>query len=985
MNTTTPVQIRENLLDALRLDLVGPEPGLGNNTEVLDKNPSRWYLTGFLVPAEAGEEQKKDDDSDDELETSSEAGGADDGSEPDKAVVRRASFPSSMGVSVLLSGETSSLEVVVRWGDYQQLLPDEELGKTPWRRKPNQETVTVDLPAGKNRWRKNIDVPNSLGLQLAIALKELPDEAAVGLPKGTRSVSLFLVNNRTPAPDEKRDEAFIFQASLEVSSGSPFVPRPDLRSIGSKEWDMQVADLQYRDSFEYVVGHTISTHAEVEDGQCSTVRTRWIPEANVEKVSASKISGVELGMAALSLTRDFEDAKEKLSGFAQAYRKWIDDQEAELTGLSKKRTEVADTLLARARIAANRIDRGVELLADETVREAFCLANKAMAEQARRRLKLPLTEVKWRPFQLAFVLMNMEGIVDPKSADRKVVDLLFFPTGGGKTEAYLGLAAFTLVLRRLRNPGIQSAGLTVLMRYTLRLLTLDQLGRASSLICALELEREKDVETLGEWPFEIALWVGSAATPNKMGRKGDKFKETARAKTIAFKNDDRKPSPIPLEACPWCGEKFDRNSFTLKPNADEPDNLLVHCSSRDCEFSGRSERALPIVAVDEPIYDRLPCFMIATVDKFAAMPWTGEVGKFFGRAQRYDKHGFYGPCNPTTGTPLPNGELLPPELIIQDELHLISGPLGTVAGLYETALDELCHRVVDGDRIGPKVIASTATVRRAEDQIRALFNRQSVDIFPPPGPDRRDSFFAETDSDPTKARLYTGIAAPGRSPKKIFLKAQLCLMAAAQRQYNLNKPANKDERNPADPYMTVLGYFNSLRELGGARRIVEDEVSSALMRYGSRKRVGEEEGLFVDRSIDYEVVELTSRVSTAKVAEAKQRLELEFGKELRQNKKIIRPIDVALATNMISVGLDIVRLGLMLAFGQPKTSSEYIQSTSRVGRDEKRPGLVVTILNLNRPRDRSHYERFAAYHESFYRHVEATSVTPFSPRAMDRA
>ena len=306
------------------------------------------------------------------------------------------------------------------------------------------------------------------------------------------------------------------------------------------------------------------------------------------------------------------------------------------------------------------------------------------------------------------------------------------------------------------------------MRYTLRLLTLDQLGRAASLICALELEREKDVEKLGEWPFEIALWVGRAATPNVMGKKGDKFRESARAKTITYKNDDRKPSPIPLEACPWCGSKFSRNSFTLSPNADRPDNLVVKCASRDCEFSGRSGRSLPIVAVDEPIYQRLPCFMIATVDKFAAMPWTGEVGKFFGKVQRYDKFGFYGPCTPGVGRPLPEGELLPPELIIQDELHLISGPLGTVAGLYETAIDELSHREIDGVRVGPKIVASTATVRRAESQIRALFNRSSVDIFPPPGPDRRDSFFAKTD-DPevSNARLCLLYTSP--SPRDATL------------------------------------------------------------------------------------------------------------------------------------------------------------------------------------------------------------------------
>jgi hypothetical protein len=236
---------------------------------------------------------------------------------------------------------------------------------------------------------------------------------------------------------------------------------------------------------------------------------------------------------------------------------------------------------------------------------------------------------EWRPFQLAFILMNLPGIANPLHADRDVVDLLFFPTGGGKTEAYLGLAAFTLVLRRLESPGIASAGLSVLMRYTLRLLTLDQLSRAATLICALELERQKDVEKLGEWPFEIGLWVGKAATPNVMGVKGDNNPDSARAKTIAFKNDDRKPSPIPLEECPWCGGKFKANSFQLRPNPDSPTDLRVHCLSRNCDFT--RGQALPILAVDEPIYHRLPCFMIATVDKFAAMPWTGEVGAFFGR------------------------------------------------------------------------------------------------------------------------------------------------------------------------------------------------------------------------------------------------------------------------------------------------------------------------------------------------------------------
>jgi hypothetical protein len=285
---------------------------------------------------------------------------------------------------------------------------------------------------------------------------------------------------------------------------------------------------------------------------------------------------------------------------------------------------------------------------------------------------------------------------------------------------------------------------------------------------------------------------------------------------------------------------------------------------------------------------------------------------------------------------------------------------------------------VDGRRVGPKIVASTATVRRAERQIRSLFTRRNVDIFPPPGPDRRDSFFARVHTpDESNARVYAGIAAQGRNPKVIMLRTYLALLGAGQKAY-LAAGGRRNPDNPADPYMTLVGYFNSLRELGGSRRIVEDEVRARLRGYARRLRVGESErdGSFANRTIAYDVVELTSRVSTDKVANAKRRLALPFHEK--------EHVDVAIATNMISVGLDIMRLGLMVVFGQPKTSAEYIQATSRVGRDADRPGLVVTLLNVHRARDRSHYDRFGAYHASFYRSVEATGVTPFSPPALDR-
>ena len=170
------------------------------------------------------------------------------------------------------------------------------------------------------------------------------------------------------------------------------------------------------------------------------------------------------------------------------------------------------------------------------------------------------------------------------------------------------------------------------MRYTLRLLTLDQLARAAGLVCALEIGRTEAGERYRTWPFEIGLWVGKAATPNILGRKGDGRPDSARAKVTAFKrNPDRNPSPIPLENCPWCQTRFEPESFTLLPDADGPRELRIVCSDFECEFSG--DRPLPVVGVDEPIYRRLPAFLIATVDKFASLPWVGAGGCAPGRGR----------------------------------------------------------------------------------------------------------------------------------------------------------------------------------------------------------------------------------------------------------------------------------------------------------------------------------------------------------------
>ena len=1023
------IQIRSALVETLELDLIGPRNDHSFAHELLPQSPQRWYLTGYLIPRSADEQSRRAGDEELDLEVATGTSGDDNEEGEQQAQVSH--LPSSMGLSVLVGPETGELSATIRWGDYtgevegengeefdpaevdqaheeemakavEEPLPEEspaDNAKKKWfrrgyRRDPREELCRVELDGGDGL--KELPVPNSRGIKLVVSWRSLPQYADSELPAGTKTVSAFVVNDRLNSGERTSYGDIVFQVELELFAEKGFHGRPDLRGAAFQDEsdpDELIADLHYRDILEYAVGHGVATIAEEDANGCKTVRTTWIPSAEIPRVDhADKetIGEVELAMERLGEISDLSDARNCLGGLVASYQMWISSQAAGLsTQLSAKQQSTAQDLINGAKVAAGRVEEGIEALGDPECLEAFRIANRAMARSARQRFavqqgKKPheVEPPRWRAFQLAFILMNIRGLFDPLHIERRVVDLLFFPTGGGKTEAYLGLAAFTVILRRLQNPGIGSAGVSIIMRYTLRLLTLDQLSRAAALMCALELERTIH-KSLGEWPFEIGLWVGSAATPNRMGKAKDDSpgkNDTAYTKLTKYRNNPRKnPAPIPMEECPWCGSRFEPDCFHLEPPGSiEPRDLRVSCINMHCEFSAANHDArLPILGVDEPIYRRLPCFLIATVDKFAALPWIGRTGGLFGNVDRFDSHGFYGACDPGKGTALPEGRLLPPDLIIQDELHLISGPLGTVAGIYETAIEELCKRDMgDGKQRLPKIVASTATVRRADHQIRALFGREQTAIFPPPGPNRDDSFFARTipSTAENPGRLYLGVAAQGRSMKVVLLRSALALLARAEKLHLEN--GGKTSDNPCDPYMTMLSYFNSLRELGGSRRIVEDEIYLQVQSRWKRKRLDPDDQQFCYRYIK-RPVELTSRVSTDDVANAKRRLAADFSRE--------EHVDVALATNMISVGLDIVRLGLMVVFGQPKTTSEYIQATSRVGRDRNKPGLVLALLNVHKPRDRSHYERFGIYHRTFYRSVEATSITPFSPRALDRA
>ncbi|RRR65714.1 MAG: helicase [Candidatus Viridilinea halotolerans] len=575
--------------------------------------------------------------------------------------------------------------------------------------------------------------------------------------------------------------------------------------------------------------------------------------------------------------------------------------------------------------------------------------------------------------------------------DDALADLLWFPTGGGKTEAYLGLTAYALAIRRLQGViGERNgmAGVAVLMRYTLRLLTLQQFQRAATLICACEVIRREDPARWGAEPFRIGLWVGQRSTPNWIEDADEAIKQLKKGGTASG------GSPYQLKHCPWCGTAIDPGRDLVVETPEQGrSRVLIYCGSlmHHCPFNARQAagEGLPVIVVDEEIYHRVPSLLIATVDKFAQMPWNGRVTALFGQVSGYcERHGYLTPASehPAQSHPAlkggkhaaasvqPTPLLRPPDLIIQDELHLISGPLGTLVGLYEAAIDHLATWRLDGGLVRPKVIASTATIRRADQQVHSLFFRR-VAIFPPQGLDASDNFFAlqRPPSATYPGRRYLGICAPGIRHKTALIQAYVVLLAAAQQLYSA-------AMGRADPYMTLVGYFNALRELAAMRRAVDDTVSTRLKKMGQR-------GL-APRFLDpWSVRELTSRLSASDIPEMLDRLDATFDPTQRPEKGSKRtpaqfPVDVLLATNMISVGVDVSRLGLMVVAGQPKSTAEYIQATSRVGRQH--PGLVTTIYNWARPRDMSHYERFKHYHATFYQHVEALSVTPFSPRALDR-
>lgn len=899
--------------------------------------------------------------------------------------------PSSMGVSFLaVIPDGSVLVVDASGGRYRS--KDVSIGGqnrpwTWWLRSPvmiKEEFAVAGIGgAGITKVKgTRVAQDNTDGLDMHIEVF-----SREGRVPGSRLLTVCLVN-RSPRGGLPNDHSLFqafFTARIIAPSGDPCVlpyPKPPAEKLDEEEESL---DLLYRHAQTFATGHGCAAGWDAVPGaaRAESVQADCLPACETPSITPdiTRTEGtpLEVPMANLAGLMPGMDGFDALAEVVTLYSAWVEGKEREIATLDEGYRAAAGRHTEECKRCATRMQSGLAYLKDNPqALRAFQLANHAMLLQqlntrpeARRaeydaaarlftfsetyadpesRIATS-TRGKWRAFQIAFLLMAVQSSVDGEALDRDMVELIWFPTGGGKTEAYLGLAAFALFMRRLVDP--QDAGVHVLMRYTLRLLTAQQFQRASGLICAMESLRRRYAAELGAAEFSIGIWLGGSTTPNTR-------KEAVQILSKLQKGDKYTQNLFILDRCPWCGAqlgpigapeykgKIPKGGQRVLGYEQQGTTVVFKCSDRRrCPFG----QGLPVYVIDQDIYEKRPSMIIGTVDKFAMLAWRPHARAMFGIG--------------------PDGErdCSPPGLIIQDELHLISGPLGSMVGLYEGLVEELCTDRRGASPVRPKIVSSTATIRRYADQIKALYARDDVALFPPPGLEASDSFFARyarrPDGTLEPGRMYVGVHAPGLgSLQTAQVRTFSALLQAPM-------PLPPDER---DPWWTLLLFFNSLRELGTTVSLFQSDIPDYLKTVRNRTGI---EPAAVRRL--WRVAELTGRLRSDEVPEALANLSVTC------TSPGAHPVDACLASNIIEVGIDIDRLSLMTVVGQPKTTSQYIQVTGRVGRQwQKRPGLVVTIYGASKPRDRSHFEKFRSYHERLYAQVEPTSVTPFAPPVLDR-
>jgi hypothetical protein len=882
-----------------------------------------------------------------------------------------------------------------------------------WRRLPAvlpDAAVTIEyseLVSGQVI-RKPITMPvgSPLTLRIEVFPRQLQD---VWLLTVVIRNSTDLFNTAQPR------ESVLYQTFFEVNVvGGCFERYPESRRpFAQLDPDEQSLALLYRESATWGIGHGCAAGWDAEPDRVPlALYADVLPAVQLPSMTPDiEVDGnaIQLSMRTLAALQDEGDGPgwQSLETLAAGYAAWILRRRNEASDLPDHLATIAKRHLDACDVCMRRINAGILLLRnDARVRRAFRLANLAMLLQqiatkhlARRPLGWNATRLlatpqgshqspwriyengledevtgrlgSWRAFQIAFVLMSLDGLCDGRSADREIVDLIWFPTGGGKTEAYLAVMAFYMFHERLLmeggGDGPRRDGTNVLMRYTLRMLTTQQFQRAASLICAMEyLRRNPAHHGMGNIPgrrFSLGLWIGGQGSPNKISE--------AKVDLAAFRRGELEGNPLVLTECPWCRAEIGRYSqnrprtipasqwnaaCTRGISGGTQEDPLLYCPDDACEFGQEhTEFWLPVEVIDERIYRQPPSLVIATADKLAITAYRPDAGTLFGRR--------------LVGGGL-RQESKSPGLIIQDELHLISGPLGTMYALYEGVFERLCSFWHDGAQIKPKIIASTATIRGASEQVKALYARSQTHLFPSPGLMMGDSFFGKYARGEggrlRDGRLYLGIHA---SDYGSVLTTQVRTFSSA-----LFRPWSfAPERR--DPWWTLLAFYNSIRELGGAKTLFDSDIRSRL------KFMFNREGFAHDNRRHIRIVEeLTSRLGQAEIVRMMDRLSAPYAAEDGTDR-----LDGCLASNIIEVGVDIDRLSLMGVVGQPKTTATYIQVTGRVGRRWwERPGLILMIYNPSKSRDRSHFEQFHSYHRRLYERVEPTTATPFALSAIQR-
>ncbi|MEV0054327.1 helicase-related protein [Saccharopolyspora shandongensis] len=1037
MSTPASNAGREDIIKALREELIGPAPAgkpltsftfatkedsygpwvsARTGEEILERKPLVRYGVGVLFPASSTNTPEITDQTvvpglaaengDDRGQARTgtwqgpEEGLRDSSDDADfelsGANERR---PTAMGVSFLLTAEPEGrLKVEVTGGRYSPVQV-EVPGKTRrttltwWERTP----VKAVWHVGAAHSQQGAHVHRNLEPVEAesAGLEGLRLRLTVNFRRhSSGTLTTVALVNRSDSGSKAMDSRCLFQSEMTVTPENAWIePYPEASAAGAHD-DDESFRLIYRHAQTYAVGHGCSANWGDADPKG---RSWWVTADPLPAYETPSITpdielddGTPLTVSMAQLAGLEPGGMAQLERVLAEYERWIGKRKAEAAGLDSRFRITADRHMIECTRALERMRQGLKMVRDPESDEgrAFRLANEAMLkQQVRSSAKRRTTEIvdgrntvsgtqpdeaaaakagrgRWRAFQIAFLLAAIPSTSDSAHEDREAVDLIFFPTGGGKTEAYLGLSAFAMLLRRLRDPN--DVGVTVLMRYTLRLLTAQQFLRAAGLVCALDRIWEREYGAASE-RFSIGIWVGGETTPN--------WQVKAKTALNRLANGDEK-NPFLLLRCPWCaaqmgpvksvgnsgratGGQNRRGRGRSSNNASgtgtagyelKNERVVFVCPDQECDFS-TPDRPLPVYVVDEDLYRHRPSMVIGTVDKFAQLAWNPNVRALFGIGDSGER------------------QWSPPELVIQDELHLIAGPLGSMTGLYEGLIEDLCTDHRGGRSVLPKIVASTATIRRHEEQVQALYARGTVHLFPPHGIDASDSFFAVYARDRQTGELlpgrkYIGVHAPALgSMQTTQVRSFAALLQAA-------KDAGEERR---DPWWTLMAFFNSLRELGNSLSLMQSDIPDYLKTINNRSSSDRTALRYLNQ-----VEEMTSRLRQDEIPEAMEKLE----KTVQDG----NAIDVCLASSLIEVGIDINRLSLMAVVGQPKSTSQYIQVTGRVGRKwDERPGLVLTLYGAGKPRDRSHFERFRTYHQRLYAQVEPTSATPFAPSAVDRA